>query len=198
MTDEHTDEQAEAAEYWLTYAQAAQAMGLTVEAVRSIARRQKWPRRSPNAVGGQAWVLVPAERLTDGHSMPPPASAMTSAATGKFTLTLDQLPLPVERPAQTVEHTDERLSSIDRQLAELLTTVQEQLTVERECADRAEQRVQVAERRLVEMQGMIDELTAGHTDERGKLLDELAEQRRITMMLVEQLARRRWWRWRSR
>jgi hypothetical protein len=47
----------------LTYTEAAERLGLTPEAVRALARRQHWPRRSPNAVGGQTWILVPASRL---------------------------------------------------------------------------------------------------------------------------------------
>src|SRR3954464_15838835 len=55
-------------EQWLTYADAAEKLGLTVNAVRALARRQRWPRRSPNVIGGQAWVAVPADRLAiNGH-----------------------------------------------------------------------------------------------------------------------------------
>lgn len=67
-----TAEQPLTAEHWLTYAEAAERLGLTPEAVRALARRQHWPRRSPNAVGGQTWILVPADRLaaavTNGHA----------------------------------------------------------------------------------------------------------------------------------
>jgi hypothetical protein len=55
--------------HWLTYAEAAKCLGLTTEAVRALARRQKWDRRSPNAIGGQAWVLVPANRLSNKRPM---------------------------------------------------------------------------------------------------------------------------------
>src|SRR3954451_11052660 len=48
---------------WLTYGDAAQLFGISSEALRSLARRQRWDRRSPNAVGGQSWVFVPADRL---------------------------------------------------------------------------------------------------------------------------------------
>ena len=50
------------AEHWLTYADAAERLRLTLEAVRALARRQHWQRRSPNAVGGQTWILY---RRTD-------------------------------------------------------------------------------------------------------------------------------------
>ena len=48
---------------WLTYGEAARLLGISSEALRSLARRHQWDRRSPNAIGGQAWVLVPADRL---------------------------------------------------------------------------------------------------------------------------------------
>src|SRR4051812_17207973 len=57
IDDQPTDE------HWLTYAEAADKLGLTVNAVRALARRQRWSRRSPNVIGGQAWVAVPADRL---------------------------------------------------------------------------------------------------------------------------------------
>src|SRR4051795_4168592 len=67
-----TAEQSLTAEHWLTYAEAAERLGLTPEAVRALARRQHWPRRSPKAVGGQTWILVPADRLeaaaANGHT----------------------------------------------------------------------------------------------------------------------------------
>ena len=77
-----TAEQSLTAEHWLTYAEAAERLGLTPEAVRALARRQHWPRRSPNAVGGQTWILLPADRLAaaaaNGHDhsgrRPPPVN----------------------------------------------------------------------------------------------------------------------------
>src|SRR5215217_1106041 len=58
MTDEQpTDDR------WLTYIEAGKLLGLSPEAVRSIARRQKWPRQSPNAIGKVVRVLVPIDRL---------------------------------------------------------------------------------------------------------------------------------------
>src|SRR3954451_3526362 len=48
---------------WLTYMEAAELLGISPEAVRAIARRQKWPRQSANAVGRAVRILVPADRL---------------------------------------------------------------------------------------------------------------------------------------
>src|SRR3954447_10106774 len=72
-----TAEQPPSGEQWLTYADAADRLGLTLEAIRSLARRQHWPRRSPNAVGGQTWIVVPADRLAAG-----PAARLTLSANG--------------------------------------------------------------------------------------------------------------------
>jgi hypothetical protein len=44
---------------WLTYAEAAALLGCKAEAVRQRARRQKWPKRTPNMYGLPAQVLVP-------------------------------------------------------------------------------------------------------------------------------------------
>jgi hypothetical protein len=69
-------------DYWMTYAEAAKKLGLTSEGVRALARRQRWPRRSPNAIGAQAWVLVPADRLdaisTDGKRAAPDSAEETN------------------------------------------------------------------------------------------------------------------------
>jgi hypothetical protein len=44
---------------WLTYAEAGQQLGISPEAVRQLARRRGWPRRTPNAYGIPTKVLVP-------------------------------------------------------------------------------------------------------------------------------------------
>src|SRR3954452_20054989 len=76
---------------WLTYGDAAQLFGISSEALRSLARRQRWDRRSPNAVGGQSWVLVPAARL-------PPAGRTDSDRRSETDT--DQLQ-PPDRPVGT-------------------------------------------------------------------------------------------------
>jgi predicted transcriptional regulator len=44
-------------EHWLTYAETADLLGISPEAVRQRARRYKWPRRTPNEHGAVARVL---------------------------------------------------------------------------------------------------------------------------------------------
>ena len=48
---------------WLTYTEAGGELGIKPEAVRSLARRRRWPRQSPNEIGGYARVLVPGREL---------------------------------------------------------------------------------------------------------------------------------------
>ena len=56
---------------WLTYKQAAERIGISAEAIRALARRRGWSRRSPNEIGGAARVLLPPgvdRRLRPGES----------------------------------------------------------------------------------------------------------------------------------
>src|SRR3954447_21775596 len=80
-----TAEQSLTAEHWVTYAEAAERLGLTPEAVRALARRQHWPRRSPNAVGGQTWIVVPAESRAAGDAARLTLSANGHADSGQRT-----------------------------------------------------------------------------------------------------------------
>ena len=66
---------------WLTYQQAAQRLGLgSSEAVRSLARRKGWARRSPNRIGDIAQVLVPVG--ADQRSTDRATDTATDTATG--------------------------------------------------------------------------------------------------------------------
>src|SRR3954452_11842403 len=60
------------ADRWLTYIETGELLGISPEAARAIARRQKWPRQSANAIGRAVRILVPADRLrpvtTNGHA----------------------------------------------------------------------------------------------------------------------------------
>jgi hypothetical protein len=192
--------------HWLTYGEAAQLLGISSEALRSLARRHRWDRRSPNAIGGQAWVLVPADRLpTNGRG------------DSDQRLTTDDNRLqPIERPVPTNGRKDgDQWSDLasdrreNRQSEDVLTAMREmaqtlmgpvreqiadlktQLTLERDRADRAEGRAQDAENRTVEAERRVRELAE-------KLEAEMIEHRRIVSLLAERLARRSWWPWRRR
>jgi hypothetical protein len=49
-------------EQWLSYAEAGERLGIAAQAVRHLARRRGWARRTPNAYGDRALVLVRVER----------------------------------------------------------------------------------------------------------------------------------------
>jgi hypothetical protein len=71
---------------WLTYAEAAALLGCTPEAVRQRARRHEWSRRTPNAYGGQAQILVPDDADVRPRPAPPPYIRGTAdRADGKST-----------------------------------------------------------------------------------------------------------------
>ena len=50
-------------EEWLTYAQAGERLGISTAAARQLSRRRGWQRRTPNAFGARAEILVPSEAL---------------------------------------------------------------------------------------------------------------------------------------
>lgn len=51
---------------WMTYANAAEALGIKLDSVKRRARARKWPRRTMNDAAVQ--VLVPADALAEGRS----------------------------------------------------------------------------------------------------------------------------------
>jgi hypothetical protein len=62
---------------WLTYRQAGERLGVSPEAVRSLARRRGWSRQTPNEIGGVARVLLPTG--ADRRSRPGATDGMTGA-----------------------------------------------------------------------------------------------------------------------
>jgi hypothetical protein len=193
-------------EHWLTYTEAAEKLGLTVNAVRALARRQGWPRRSPNVIGGQAWVAVPAERIAingrtagDRRSAPAAVSDQTPVINGHDSDEHRPEPASIYDHAHSDRRSTEILAVVQEMVDQLTQPLREQtadlksqlaaekmLRVEdKERADRAEERTRAAEDQVRELQ---EQLTA-----------ELIEHRRIVGLMAEQLAARRsWWPWRRR
>jgi hypothetical protein len=56
MTTESTGE-------WLTCAEAGKRLGIWAAAARQLSRRRGWQRRTPNAYGFRAEILVPEDAL---------------------------------------------------------------------------------------------------------------------------------------
>ena len=57
-------------ERWLTYAEVGELLGITSAAARMLAKRRGWARRTPNAYGDRARVLVPADAVPASRSRP--------------------------------------------------------------------------------------------------------------------------------
>ena len=178
----------------MTYAEAGQILGISPEAVRALARRQRWSRRSPNAIGGQAWVLIPADRLpANGQSVPPDGRSESDRQPESD----DDRPRPAvangqlseagDRPEDDRADDDRRDDRRDARWANALTAVREladrqiamltaNLAAERERADRAEAQIR-------ELQEALGEQTVEH--------------RRVVEALVARIpVRRSWWPWR--
>ncbi len=186
--------------HWLTYAEAARRLGLTTEAVRALARRQKLDRRSPNAIGGQSWLLIPADRLsnnrpmvmlngqteaTNGHGdsgqqLDPPSGRSRPPVPGGHDKG-DQWALPVANDRRD----DRRLDDDNRRAEDIVTLVRELteplkdqsadlkglLATERERANCAEERAREAEGHGRELQGRLHRAEAGSTEKDATITD---------------------------
>jgi hypothetical protein len=53
---------------WLTYAEAGALLGISAQAARMLAKRRGWARRTPNAYGDRAQVLVPSDAIVQPRS----------------------------------------------------------------------------------------------------------------------------------
>src|SRR3954463_1997593 len=82
------------AERWLTYAEVGKLLGISVGAARQMARRHKWPRRTPNEYGAVARVLVPQDKI-------PPTPAGTRTPDVRDTAAQPVLPFQRDREAGT-------------------------------------------------------------------------------------------------
>ena len=67
-------------EEWLTYREAAARLHISVEAVRALARRKGWSRRSPNRIGDAARILLPPN--VDQRSRPGVSDSVTDGDRG--------------------------------------------------------------------------------------------------------------------
>jgi hypothetical protein len=178
MTDEQpTDDR------WLTYIEAGELLSLSPEAVRSIARRQKWPRQSPNAVGKVVRVLVPGDRLrpvADRRERPVSPNGHNRSADLREMAELFIAPLRDE-----LERAERRAEAAEGRVREQVADLKTQLAAEQKRGDLYKHQARDAERRVRELQ---EQLQA-----------EMIEHRRVVSLMAESLAARRsWWRWRRR
>ena len=55
-------------EGWLAYAETGKVLGISAQAAHMRAKRRGWQRRTPNAYGDRAWVLVPDDMIVQPRS----------------------------------------------------------------------------------------------------------------------------------
>jgi uncharacterized coiled-coil protein SlyX len=154
MTTEITGE-------WLTYAEAGKRLGITAAAARQLSRRRGWQRRTPNAYGVRAEILVPQEALekppqvnADGHRTPHGPNGVGDASAAAFVLLARQLDDRVAEQAETIgdlrqrlDHEQQRVARAEHQVEELRTELGDALAAERIAAGEAAGLREEADRR---------------------------------------------------
>jgi hypothetical protein len=182
----------------LTYAQLAEARGISKASAERLVRSRKWPRILGN--DGVAIVIVPP-----GETFPGSGGGSGSGKPGRHRRPRT---LPHDPPPDT-------LLDIRGAIEVALAPLREQLEHERGRADRAEQHIEAIRNELTEARvaerGAIAEaadlrrrLDQADTDHRQALDRLAAAQERIAALLTDQRTpsppepspRRRWWRWR--
>jgi len=133
---------------WLTYAEAGHLLGISSEAVRQLARRRSWPRRTPNAYGVQATVLLPADAIV----RPRPAVSPVQPPYERGT---------TERPVSDPVRADEKsvrpsevadlIRNMRDAVEELVAPLREQLGMANSRADRTERQIEVERQRVDEL-----------------------------------------------
>jgi hypothetical protein len=122
---------------WLTYAAAGELLGLTPEAVRQRARRQKWPKRTPNMYGDLATILVPEDaRVRPRPALPGVHTAFdqgtsTPPAIGDYRADMDlvrafdraiaALQDQLERESTRAEHAEHQVEALHADLTDART-----------------------------------------------------------------------------
>ena len=136
-------------ERWLTYAEVGELLGISTGAARQLARRHKWPRRTPNEYGAMARVLVPKDRV-------PQIAGIARTPDGRDTNVYAVLPCASSQDTRTadgrdtaggrlpdVRGTEQTTVQVDDQENLLWTTLdvlRTALSAANERADRAERR----------------------------------------------------------
>jgi hypothetical protein len=206
-------------ERWVTYAQAGELLGISTQAARMLAKRRGWARRTPNAYGDRALILLP-----DDVSVQPCVALSTERAGHTTPSDSDQSMAPdrvnVQPFVDAIEALREQLGITHRQVDEANARADRaelRADDERRRADeertRAEQQIETLRKKLSELRIAERLATAeladlrGHLDqtdaERRQTLDRLtAAQEQIAALLTDQRtsppvpARRSWLPWR--
>jgi hypothetical protein len=174
-------------ECWVTYADAGKLLGISTQAARMLAKRRGWARRTPNAYGDRALILVPPDAIEQARS----ASVGVRTA---HTHDSDQAEL-----SQNDQVHVQALESAIETLREQLETAHQQVKEERTRADRAEEQITELRCELASAR-TAEQIKAEEADNLRRRLDAEANERREVQAQLTSLltSRRRWWRWRSR
>jgi hypothetical protein len=102
---------------WLTYVEAGKRLGISTAAVKQLSRRRGWERRTPNAYGVQAQILVPDNVLV--KPLDPDADGVRMGNDGRDTgeTAFALLARQLEREQDRVERAERRLEE-ERRLLE--------------------------------------------------------------------------------
>jgi hypothetical protein len=147
---------------WLTYAEAGELLGISTQAARMLAKRRGWARRTPNAYGDRAQVLVPVETIVQ------PRSASLGVRTGSV-ITSDQ-GSPNGHDHLNVQALEQAIGVLRDQLE----TANRWADDDRARADRAEQKAAALQAELIDL--LISERSAVELAEYASA--EVADQRR--------------------
>jgi hypothetical protein len=173
---------------WLTYRQAGERLGVSAEAVRSLARRRGWSRQSPNDIGGVARVLLPTG--ADRRSRP----GATDSMTGFDRRALDGRPTGTSLADSPVDHPGDRVGELVVEIAGLRERIADKDSV---IAD-FRHRLDVADRRLdeaTEDRRRVDELRVALADAVAAERIAAGEAAALRAELDALRNRRRWFRW---
>ena len=123
---------------WLTYAQAGLRLGISTAAARQLSRRRDWQRRTPNAYGIPATVLVPSEVLENAskvEAVPHPNGVRTASVEANANGLQTAYELAVTALTQQLDRANHRIDGLESQLAdaqaaaERISTESDPLTV---------------------------------------------------------------------
>ena len=106
---------------WLTYAQAGLRLGISTAAARQLSRRRDWQRRTPNAYGIPATVLVPSEVLENAskvEAVPHPNGVRTASVEANANGLQTAYELAVTALTQQLDRANHRIDGLESQLAD--------------------------------------------------------------------------------
>jgi hypothetical protein len=179
----------------LSYAELAQARGVTLGAARRMVHRHKWPKQVGN--DGLSRISVSTTFLTKSDHDTPDVTHDVDADIADHVVP-DVTPDSAELQVVDLEEAITAFASVARDaindvttdvilpLREAITSLRVQLDAERDRADRAEGQAREADNRAREAEGRVQKLQE-------QLQAEMIEHRQVVTLL---LRRRSWWPWR--